>query len=159
MRPDALAMPLSVSIGVELLDRVGWEGPVLTAGIAHGAASSTSSRLADVIGTRAGRVALVAMADGSARATVQGPGYLHPGADAFDERLLDAVQRLDQPSLLAVPMSDAADQMSWGWPPLQVLAYAAREQGLATVLYSGAPFGVYYVVAEWRMEDASGVMP
>lgn len=99
----------------------------------------------------AGRVALLAMGDGSARRTERAPGYLDPRAEAYDAELVRALAAADTAALLALDPATAAALMVSGRAPWQVLAGAAAGDGRwrGQLLYAGAPYGVGYPVASW----------
>ncbi|MBB2912211.1 hypothetical protein FHS43_003491 [Streptosporangium becharense] len=138
-------LPLSLTIGRWLLDR---EGPAASA--FHAVSFDAPPRECAVLGERlagtAGRVAMLVMADGSARLTEKSPGYLDPRAEPYQRALVEALARGEVPPL---DPDEAAELWVAGRAALQVLggAGAARR---AEILYDGAPYGVGYVVARWR---------
>lgn len=115
----------------------------------------------DVAG-RSDRVALLAMADGSARRTLKAPGYLDERAVPFDDRIARALADADPAALAAVDPAAAGELMAAGRAPWQVLAAAAaaactgsRSRSWRGALLSyAAPYGVGYFSALWTLDAA-----
>jgi hypothetical protein len=164
----AVALPLSLGIGARLLDEAGYAGPRALHGIGAMAEPGYCLRAGYQLARSAPRVALLVMGDGSARRSVSAPGYLDERAAPFDAALERAVRDADLAALAAIDPALAADLLAAGRPAWQVLAGALRAAGAdddpaaagadgaggtpsghiqAEVLYSGAPFGVGYLVA------------
>jgi hypothetical protein len=158
------ALPLSLGIGARLLDEAGYPGSRAFHGIAAQTGPAECLRLGGEIAASAPRVALLAMGDGTARRSVSAPGYLDERAARFDAAVERAVGDGDLAALAAVDPDLAAELLAVGRPAWQVLAGAltaaapagagAHPRGpdpggrLETqILYSGAPFGVAYLVA------------
>ena len=88
------------------------------------------------------------MADGSACRSLRAPGYLNPAAAGFDAALEQAVRGGDLGPLRTMDQDLARELRVAGRAGWQVLAGAMPGRDLATeILYSGDPFGVYYLVA------------
>jgi hypothetical protein len=105
------------------------------------------------------RVGLLIMADGSTCRGVRAPGYLDPRAAAFDAGLERAVRGGDLGALRAMDATLARELLAGGRPAWQVLAGALPGPLPATeVLYTGDPFGVFYLVA-WLSGAASAGSP
>src|SRR5260221_12695405 len=85
----------------------------------------TDSRCAELgarIARSAGRVALLAMADGSARRGPKAPGYFDERSGPFDAEVERAVRTGDLDALLALAQRLARALMPTGRPYWQVLA-------------------------------------
>ncbi|MFY9916577.1 MAG: hypothetical protein WAK18_18025, partial [Nocardioidaceae bacterium] len=155
--PEIL-LPLSLTIGAYLLDEAGWpaSGRRYVA-VAGETVPSTSAQLGRALVGSPEPVAVLAMADGSARRTTASPGYLDERAIGYDEAVVTALAQGDVERLLALDPDLDAALWSTGRPVWQVLAGAAQatyEAGGsigATVLYDAAPYGVGYAVVEWAL--------
>ncbi|GAA3151041.1 class III extradiol dioxygenase subunit B-like domain-containing protein [Planomonospora alba] len=138
-------LPLSLTLGRRLLDEAG-----LAASAFHAVPFDASPQECAALGARlaeqAGRVAMLVMADGSARLTEKSPGYLHPRALPYDAALAAALARGEIPDL---DPAEAAELWAAGRAALQVLAGAAGPLG-GELLYHDAPYGVGYLVALLR---------
>jgi hypothetical protein len=163
---ERLTLPLALGIGARLLDKAGYDGPRALWSIAGSAAAAECVRLGQDLAAPAERVALLVMGDGSARRSVSAPGYLDERAEPFDTEVERAVREGDMPALAALDPALAHELMVSGRPAWQVLAAALGDAGLGNtglgntglgvsaddaprveILYSGAPFGVAYLVA------------
>lgn len=138
-RPTAGAgLPLSISVGVHLLDLAGWSGRRVLHAVAH---DETTERCLEVGRTlvagdggdpaRDGeavgpqnRVALLALGDGSARRGPKAPGYLDPAAVPFDDGVLAALAGPDVAALAALDPEQATGLLAQGRAAWQVLAGA-----------------------------------
>lgn len=157
------ALPLSLSVGAWLLaeahrggaapvDGAGVDGFGIRADVAAAAAAAFGARLA----SRAERVGLLVMGDGSARRTAAAPGGLDERAGGFDAAASAALAAGDPAALLALDPVLARDLLAAGRAPWQVLAGAARRHDVTEnswigyVLYDDAPYGVGYLVATWK---------
>jgi hypothetical protein len=96
---------------------------------------------------------LLVMADGSARRSLKGPGYLDERAPAFDAAVTKALASADLEALAGLDESLASELLVGGVGPWKALAaLAGVAQGAAwraEVLYDAAPYGVQYTVAAW----------
>jgi len=138
-------LPLSVAVGVWLLRKAQPTKVVTVAGSAPPAqCAAIGAEL-----TRAGRVALLVMGDGSACRTTQAPGYLDPRAEPFDALVTKALATADPAALRALDPVLADELMVAGRAPWQVLAGAASSMR-GDLLYDAAPYGVQYTVAFWE---------
>jgi hypothetical protein len=102
----------------------------------------------------AGRVALLVIADGTARRGPAAPGYTDERSAAVDEAWTDALAagRPDELTALDADLADAL--MMVGRAPLQVLAGAAdARQWRGALVWQGDPYGVQYAVASWLPRD------
>ncbi|WP_062442068.1 hypothetical protein [Herbidospora daliensis] len=135
-------LPLSLTIGRWLL--AASEVPLHLETLRYDTPPADCKAIGDRVGGLAGRVALLVMGDGSARLTEKSPGYLHPGAAAYAERMEAAL--LDGRAAALDP-AEAAEMWAAGRAAFQTLP----GWPLAS-LYSGAPYGVaYYVTAASRV--------
>ena len=157
-------LPLSLVLGARLLAEAGYLGPRGLWSVTGSAPPDECARIGRDLAAPAERVALLVMGDGSARRSVSAPGYLDERAGPFDAEVERAVRDLDLDALAALDPALAADLLVSGRPAWQVLAAAlgATRSGAAPgsaggraaggglrpeILYSGAPFGVGYLVA------------
>ncbi|GLW97949.1 class III extradiol dioxygenase subunit B-like domain-containing protein [Microtetraspora sp. NBRC 16547] len=153
--PGEPVLPLSLTIGRWLLDRGALPELVTTVrfeAIAFDASSEECEALGRRISHAGGRVAVLAMGDGSARLTEKSPGYLHPAAARYDAMLADALGNARTSRLAALDRVEAEELWAAGRAVFQVLAAAAeREEGglRGELLYQDAPYGVGYFVARW----------
>src|SRR3979409_1830806 len=88
-------LPLSVRVGLRLLEEVGFAGPVEQVVVPTHAAVDELTRLGKTIAARPERVALLVMGDGSARRSQRAPGYLDSRAFDFDTHIADALRDAD----------------------------------------------------------------
>jgi len=146
------ALPLSLTIGAWLLDR---SGTTIARRYLSIASDEPPERVAEggaAAVSGAERVALLVMADGSARRTEASPGPYHPDAVAFDESVAAALSALDTERLLAIDEETCRTLWAGGRPGWQALAGAAGTadlRGAARVAYDDAPYGVGYLVMNW----------
>lgn len=155
--PGAATLPLALTIGSWLLDRAGATGETLRFGVPGDAESQRCLDLGEALAGRAGRVGLLVMGDGSARRTPKGPGYLDPRAEPFDDAVAAALRAGDTAALAALDAHLAEELLVAGRAPWHVLAGAARGTPLhASVTWTGAPYGVAYVVATWVARNPAG---
>jgi hypothetical protein len=149
-------LPLSLTLGRWLVDRADGQAgrqPLLF-GVEPDAGTDRCLALGEALAGRADRVALLVMGDGSARRSVKGPGGLHPDAEPFDTAVAAALAAGDPDALVALDPARAADLLAAGRAPWQVLAGAARGGSWnGAVTWTGAPYGVTYLVATWRPAD------
>jgi hypothetical protein len=170
--PDAhlsRRLPLSLSVGAWLLDRIDAASPTSTemsslavcddmsaaACAAIGAAFSGHRREPAAAGESGGgeRVAFLVMGDGSACRGPRAPGYDDPRAQAYDEGVAAALATADAEALLALDEKLSAELLVAGRAAWQVLAGAALAGGRAwrgRLHHAEAPFGVAYFVATWQ---------
>jgi aromatic ring-opening dioxygenase LigB subunit len=93
-------------------------------------------------------VALLVMAEGSARRSRKAPGYLDERSAAFDAEVGRAILDGDLRALLALDAGLARELMATGRPAWQVLAGAANGGHPDSLIrYDDDPFGVAYLVA------------
>ncbi|WP_066365197.1 hypothetical protein [Herbidospora mongoliensis] len=131
-------LPLSLTIGRWLLSSS--EVPLHLESLPYDTTPADCHALRSRVGELAERVALLVMGDGSARLTEKSPGYLHPGAAAYSERVAAALVDGRASSL---DPDEAAEMWAAGRAAFQTLPDWPAE-----LLCSDAPYGVaYYVTA------------
>ena len=150
-RPDGSTgpiLPLSLTVGAWLSRD--WEGPVVGVEVGSDADPAECARTGAQVAGRAERVALLVLADGSARRGPSAPGYTDPRAQPFDAAVEQALATGDAAALASLDPRLAADLLAGGRAPLQVLAGAVGSSAWdGEVLYADDPYGVRYVVAVW----------
>jgi hypothetical protein len=149
-------VPLPLGLGCRLLDQAGYAGQLALHTVHDRAGAADCAALGARLAATVARVALLVMADGSARRGLKAPGYLDERSFPFDTQVTDAIRTGDMAALLALDTSLARDLMATGRPAWQVLAGAMGEQRPASVIrYCDDPFGVAYLVATlWPQDDA-----
>jgi hypothetical protein len=141
-------LPVSLGLGALLLDQAGYSGPRVLQSVGPDEPPADCAKLGGDLAGRAARVALLVMADGSARRGRRAPGYLDERSAPFDAEVERAVRDGDLDALLAVDPVLARELMATGRPAWQVLAGAmAGSRPRTEIRYAGDPFGVYYLVA------------
>jgi len=153
--PRSTRPALGRRIGTHLLDHLGtepddvvevpWDAPV------DGCRAAGSA-----LGAGPGEVALVVVADGSARRSEKAPGHLDERSFDLDREVVDALRSADPDRLLALDPGLCADLLLHGRAPLQVAAAAVAAAGRMWCpdLEAEDPFGVLYVTA--RLERVAG---
>jgi hypothetical protein len=145
--------PLPVGLGCRLLDQAGYRGPRELHTLSPHEPTEACAALGARFAEAADRVALLIMADGSARRGPKAPGYLDERSGPFDAEVERAVQAGDMTALLAIDAGLANDLMATGRPGWQVLAGAMNGKWASThIRYSDDPFGVAYLVASLTAE-------
>jgi hypothetical protein len=128
-------LPLSLAVGAWLLDRAGWSGP-----------RTYSTGTPDI----GGRVALLVMADGSAKRSTSAPGFLDERAEAFDASVATALAAGDAEALASLDAELGAELWAAGTPALRILGKMTKGADIvANLRVDVAPFGVGYWVADW----------
>ncbi len=147
--PQVPALPPALGLGGLLLDLAGYRGPRALHAVTEDDPAGACAALGDQLAGQAGRVALLVLADGSARRTLKAPGYLDERSAPFDEEVARLLAGPDLAPLLAVDQALARELMATGRPAWQVLAGAARGLRATTgIRFRDDPFGVAYLVAE-----------
>ena len=152
-------LPLSLTVGRWLLDRtagrevagVGADGPgLLLHSVGARTAPAQCLALGAALGTRAMRVGMLVMGDGSARRGTESGTEVGERARLFDADAIKALAAADAGALAGLD-ADLADELAVaGRAPWQVLAGAAdRVSFEAELLADATPYGVAYVVASW----------
>jgi hypothetical protein len=154
--PVANGLPVALGLAARLLDQAGHQGPRVLHSVAENLTPDDCESLGSSLAGLDARVALIAMADGSARRTLKAPGYLDERSEPFDASVEDIIRSGDLDGLLRVDAGLARELMATGRPVWQVLAGAADGQRAAVqVHYRDDPFGVLYLVASVNLA-ASG---
>jgi len=144
-------VPLPLGLGARLLDQAGYSGRRELQSVAEPERTSTCAALGARLARNAARVALLVMADGSARRGLKAPGYLDERSVPFDATVERAVRTGDLAALLALDPLLASELMATGRASWQVLAGAMNGHRSTTeVRYCDDPFGVAYLVASLR---------
>lgn len=160
-RRGQAGLPSSLGVGAWLLSHAGGavNAPshdgrrVLRAVSADEPASRCAGIGAELAGA-SGRVALLVMADGSARRGLRAPGYLDERSTEFDAAVESAVRAGQLDALLDIDPVLACDLMATGRPAWQVLAGALAGRKVSTeIRYRDDPFGVAYLVASLRVHQ------
>ena len=147
-RDGSAALPLPLGLGARLLDQAGYAGPRVLQSVGQDEPAGRCAELGARIARSAGRVALLAMADGSARRGPKAPGYFDERSAPFDAEVERAVRTGDLDALLALDQDLARELMATGRPSWQVLAGALRgTEQTSEIIYRDDPFGVAYLVA------------
>lgn len=143
--------PLGVRIGEHLLALAGWQGPVETAVVPFDADAKVIERAATGLAEHPGGLLLLVVADGSARRGEKAPGHLDERAFDVDADILRGVAGAEPAVLLGIDIGLAGEVLAHGRAALQVLAKAVDPEPPLSgrLLWSGDPYGVLYLVAEW----------
>jgi hypothetical protein len=152
------SLPLSLGLGVMLLDQAGYDGPRRLIAVSADEVASTCAALGAELAAGTARTALLVMGDGSACRSLKAPGHLDPRAEPFDAQVERAVRDGRLGVLLKLDEALARDLMVTGRPAWQVLAGAMADGAgwdraqldgalVTEVLYRDDPFGVAYLVA------------
>ncbi|MDR2988798.1 MAG: hypothetical protein LBV34_28575 [Nocardiopsaceae bacterium] len=149
-------LPSALGIGAWLLARAGsTAGQLLQAVGADEPAATCAAVGAELAGSHE-RIALLVMADGSARRGPKAPGYADERSSGFDAEVEKAVREGRLDALLSVDPVLARELMAAGRPAWQVLAGAMEGREVTSeIRYSGDPFGVAYLVASLRAYEGS----
>ena len=150
------SLPLSLTVGLWLLEQHAPDVPRLLFGVHPETEPSRCAALGATLADRARQVAMLVMGDGSARRSLKGPGYLDSRAEGFDAGVAVALAAVEPQSLLDLDPGLASELLVAGRAPWQVLAGAAQARdGVAAPAlagdlgYQAAPYGVCYFVASW----------
>ena len=147
-RDGSAGLPLPLGLGARLLDQAGYAGPRVLQSVGQDEPAGRCAELGARIARSGGRVALLAMADGSARRGPKAPGYFDERSGPFDAEVERAVRTGDLDALLALDQDLARELMATGRPSWQVLAGALQgTEPASEIIYRDDPFGVAYLVA------------
>lgn len=145
---SAETLPIALGLGSRLLDEAGYHGRRELQEVGADEPATVCAALGASLARAAALVALLIMADGSARRSRKAPGYLDERSEAFDAEVGRAFRDGDLPALLEIDAGLASDLMAGGRPAWQVLAGAADGfRPACAVRYDDDPFGVAYLVA------------
>lgn len=138
----AAALQWPLGIGAWLLDAAGWDGARRYLGVTPDESKAS---------VPAGRVAVLAVGDGSARRTEKAPGHLDDRAAGFDATIAAALATGDLSTLHDLDPVLAADLMCAGAPVWRWIAAAVGDArpSAAELLVDDARYGVAYFVAAW----------
>jgi hypothetical protein len=101
-------------------------------------------------------IALVVLADGSARRSTTAPGYYDPRAAGFDAGIAAALRDGDAPALARLDATLGAELLAAGVPAWHAAAdVLGGRRYRAHLAYDEAPYGVGYFVASW-LADPGG---
>jgi len=117
-------LPLSLGLGVMLLDQGGYRGPRRLIAVGQDEPTGTCAALGAELASGAARTGLLVMGDGSARRSLKAPGHLDPRAEPFDAQVERAVRTGRPGALLGLDETLARDLMVTGRSAWQVLAGA-----------------------------------
>lgn len=141
-------LPLALGLGAGLLDQARYSGRRVLQSVSPDESAAQCAELGSGLAGQAGRVALLVLADGSARRGRRAPGYLDERSAPFDAEVERAIRAGDLAALLSIDPGLARELMATGRPAWQVLAGALAGVLPRTVIrYADDPFGVAYLVA------------
>jgi hypothetical protein len=147
-RQGRLPLPLPLGLGARLLDQAGYGGHRALQSVGEHEPPAECAALGARLAQSSARVALLVMADGSARRGLKAPGYLDDRSVPFDAAVERAMRVSDMSALLAVDDELARQLMATGRSAWQVLAGAMiGSPAVSEILYCDDPFGVAYLVA------------
>jgi hypothetical protein len=141
-------LPLALGLGARLLDQAGYAGRRELQSVSEHEPPAQCAAIGARLAGSSPRVALLVMADGSARRGLKAPGYLDERSVPFDAEIAEAVRSGDMGALLAVDDVLARELMATGRAGWQVLAGAmSKTRPASQIRYCDDPFGVAYLVA------------
>ncbi|MFV0133255.1 class III extradiol dioxygenase subunit B-like domain-containing protein [Streptomyces sp. HMX87] len=145
------SLPYGLAVGAWLLGRTGWAGtPVEGLAVGEALPAERCAGIGREAASRAERLALLVLGDGSACRTLKAPGYLDERAAPFDAGVARALGSADARALRELDAGLSRELKVSGRAPWQVLAGAAEGTRLeGSLLYDDAPYGVGYLVAAW----------
>ena len=156
--PSLPSLPLSLTIGAWLLTASAPADhgvPVLGQEVAADADVDACAALGRTLTAAATRVALLVLADGTARRGPQAPGYTDPRSVPLDDAVTTALAGADPAALLALNPVRCDEMLMAGRPALQVLAGAALgAPWRGELLAADDRYGVAYTVAAWSPSTA-----
>ena len=146
------SLPLALGLGARLLDQAGYAGRRVLQSVSEHEPPAECAALGARLAASSPRVALLVMADGSARRGLKAPGYLDDRSVPFDAEVERAIRGGDMSALLAVDDVLARELMATGRASWQVLAGAVTGgRPACQIRYCDDPFGVAYLVASLTM--------
>lgn len=149
----AAAPPLSLGVGLRLLEEAGWTGPVEPVAVPWTTTPAQAQALVDELDDPR-PTGLLVLGEGSARRGQAAPGFLDDRAFPYDDALAAAVASGDAGFLAALDPGLAQELMVLGRAALTVLGaagLAAPGPVTADLTYRDDPFGVTYLVALWSL--------
>ncbi len=153
--PTTSRPALGLRVAEVLLASAGWGGPVRPLTVPFDASPDEIADSASQLHELDGQVLVVVVADGGARRGEKAPGHLDERTFAVDDAIVDALRNGDSRSLLEVDAGLCEDLMITGRAAWQVMATAAAAGGgwRGRVDLADDPFGVLYIVGQWRPDD------
>ncbi len=147
--PGTGPLPLALAMGAWLLDDIDPGRGRDLFGVAPSEEPEACGRLgAELVRDR--DIRLLVVGDGTARRSEAAPGHLDLRAEAYDAQAEQALAVADPARLLGLSAGRGRELLAAGRAPWQVLAGAAAGQRFhGDLLWSGAPYGVTYLVARW----------
>jgi hypothetical protein len=135
-------LPWPLGIGAWLLDEAGCSSPRRYLAIGRTTTAETPP----------GRVAVLAVGDGSARRSEKAPGHLDVRAEPFDDEVARLISAGDVVGLATIDGELADELMCSGPPAWRWLGALLGSQPVAAAeLHTHvAPYGVGYFVGSWR---------
>lgn len=152
--PGEPVLPLSLTVASWLLGQVPARCPVVLLAVPGSAPAGECARLGAGLAGRAARVALLVMADGSARKATGVPGAADPAAERYDAGIAAALAGADAGFLAGLDPACDGELLATGRAALQVLAGAAQQPMRGRLRFGAAPLGVSYLVASWTLSPA-----
>ncbi len=150
--PTSAGLPSALGVGAWLLDEAGAGSRRVLQSVGGDEPTDRCAGLGADLAGNGERVALLVMADGSARRGLKAPGYLDERSAGFDAQIEDAVRAGELDTLLTIDPALARELMATGRPAWQVLAGAlAGHKVSSEIRYCDDPFGVAYLVASLRV--------
>ena len=147
-------LPLPLGLASRLLDQAGYAGRRELQTVSDLEPAATCEAIGARLAGASARVALLVMADGSARRGLKAPGYLDDRSAPFDAEVERAIRAVDMRALLALDPVLARELMATGRAAWQVLAGAMTgSRSSSEIRYCEDPFGVAYLVASLRVGD------
>ncbi|HEY7433292.1 MAG TPA: hypothetical protein VH641_21440 [Streptosporangiaceae bacterium] len=163
-------LPLPLTVGRWLLGQAGVAGlgrdgapggaarpAVLFQAVDQRATPSVCRKLGMIVAQRAGRVAVLAMGDASARRAREAPEVPDPAAEDYDDDVAEALAAADTRWLCRLDPALDRQLVVAGRAAWQVLAGAAEGRRLdGRLLCMTSPYGVTYLVAAWAQQPLRG---
>jgi hypothetical protein len=148
-------LPSSVLIGRWLLEEVGFSGELVLMSVDCAEPVVSCARIGAGLAGGPGKVALLAMGDGSACRGPRAPGYFDQRSLEFDAEVERVVRAGELEALLRIEPGLAAELLVTGRAAWQVLAGALAGVPVETqVRYCDDPFDVAYLAASVRVREA-----
>jgi len=107
------ALPLPLGLGARLLDQAGYRGRRELQSVSDQATAAACAALGARLASASARVAILMMADGTARRGLKAPGYLDPRSVPFDAEVERALRAGDLAALLALDPALAREAASF----------------------------------------------
>lgn len=135
---------------------VGSGTPVgLAEGIGRWLLDGRPATVVDPSGELAAFGSVLVMGDGSASRSERAPQHLHPGAQAFDEAVVDALAAGDHRTLARLDRGLAAEVGAAGAAAWTGVARQVSGVTDPVVDVVAEPYGVQYIVARWTVRWAA----